>query len=223
MTVLINGEILSAVPSTVKEMFYKYSSLVAEASKFVHKPQLRVNSSIHTLYVTQKEYAVISQSESQFSAVGSDDATTCHIVIIHNKMHKLFSLAHIDSARNVEALTRVLADTIGSSEVDDNITLDLYVIGGYMDERCTSEMLTLKLLQFYHEIPLKIKLCLFCVGELNTQVKNGVNWPIIYGTSVSFNEECFSVHPATFSISTRGPSLPLRSSRFLGNVDTIFR
>lgn len=223
MTILIDGEALPKIPSTVRGVFQRYPSLVTEASSFLHNPQTHIDNPSRTLYVSQKEYAVVSQSESQLSVVGSDDATTCHIVILHNKRHSLFSVAHIDSANNIEALTRIVADTIGDSEVDENLSLDLYMVGGYTDERCTSELLTLELLHFYHELPVIIKLYLLCVGELNTQVKNGVNWPIIYGVSVNFTLEYFHILPASFALLTRGPCLALRSSRFLGRADTVYR
>ena len=49
-----------------------------------------------------------------------------------------------------------------------------------------------------------------CLGDLNTIIRAGMNWPVVYGVGV--NTETGELFPATFP--DKGPELGLRSARF---------
>uniref|UniRef100_A0A182TS13 Protein N-terminal asparagine amidohydrolase n=1 Tax=Anopheles melas TaxID=34690 RepID=A0A182TS13_9DIPT len=61
----------------------------------------------------------------------------------------------------------------------------------------------------FHKHPLEIDLTQSCVGELNTMVRDDINWPIIYGVGV--NIKTGEIFPANFP--DKGPDLPLRMAR----------
>ena len=58
------------------------------------------------LYVCQKEMATVSSDE--FEYIGSDDSTTCCMVVIYNRSHKLASLGHFDGVQSLCCKTFLL-------------------------------------------------------------------------------------------------------------------
>ena len=109
-----------------------------------------------------------------------------------------------------------------STEKNSDFHLELNIMGGYCDEMHKSEDLTLDLLHFYNQLPVKFQLKSLCVGSVNTRSSNGINWPIMYGVAVNVQSD-FVFCPAKFNLSVRGPSLSLRSSRFLSRQCLIDR
>ena len=63
----------------------------------------------------------------------------------------------------------------------------------------------------FHKQLVEIDLTLCCVGELNTTLRAGVNWPLIYG--IGANIKTGEIFPATFP--DKGPDQQLRSARHL--------
>ena len=48
----------------------------------------------------------------------------------------------------------------------------------------------------FHKQPIEVDLTTACVGELNTTIRGGIHWPIIYGVGV--NVKTGEIFPATF-------------------------
>lgn len=224
MTIVIQGQSLVSLPDSVDALFQLFQILKIDAAKLVSKPVRHVECPDNVLYVTQKEYAVIKLADEKISVIGSDDATTCHIVVLENHEDSAVCVAHLDSAGNLDSLTQMLVDTIGDCDIK-SVNLDLSIIGGYCDDQLISENLTLDLLQFYHQLPVNINLKTACVGPANTRVSEGINWPIIYGVAVLPSEDRshFSVSPAVFPLDVRGPVLALRSARLFCDKDALYR
>lgn len=63
----------------------------------------------------------------------------------------------------------------------------------------------------FHKHPVEVDLTQACVGELNTAVRGGIHWPMIYGAGV--NVKTGEIFPATFP--DKGPEHALRSARHL--------
>lgn len=66
---------------------------------------------------------------------------------------------------------------------------------------------------------MEIDLTLACVGELNTTVRGGIHWPMIYGVGV--NVKTGEIFPATFP--DKGPDLALRCARQLTGIPQVHR
>lgn len=64
---------------------------------------------------------------------------------------------------------------------------------------------------------MEIDLTLACVGELNTTVRGGIHWPMVYGIGV--NTKTGEIFPATFP--DKGPDQALRSARYLTGVPQV--
>lgn len=69
----------------------------------------------------------------------------------------------------------------------------------------------------FHKHPIEIDLTLACVGELNTAVRGGIHWPIIYGVGV--NIKTGEIFPGTFP--DKGPDQALRCARYLTGVPQV--
>jgi protein N-terminal asparagine amidohydrolase len=95
--------------------------------------------------------------------------------------------------------------------------IELQLIGGFSDARHYSEELFYNVMTSFHKHPVEIDLTLACVGELNTTIRGGIHWPIIYGIGV--NTKTGEIFPATFP--DKGPDQALRCSRYLTGVSQV--
>ena len=81
------------------------------------------------------------------------------------------------------------------------------IIGGYLDERETSLRITATVLEVLSSSQAVFRLVAAVTGEVNTERKDGVAWPRLYGAGVSVSTG--QVFPATFSY--HGPDPDIRS------------
>jgi len=218
MTITIEGQPISRLPDNVHNIYEKFPVLKKDAAKFVSKPVQVVRNPANVLYVNQKEYATLHKGDDNINICGSDDATTCHIVVLMNRNESVLCLAHIDSANHKQSLTSIVNEVL----LNDSSKLELYIIGGYCDENDVSTVLTLKLLRFFHKLPVHFELKIMCVGTINTYHRDGVNWPIVYGAAASFQTD-FEISPAKFNLNVRGPHLALRSARLFCHQEHLYR
>lgn len=58
---------------------------------------------------------------------------------------------------------------------------------------------------------MEVDLTLACVGELNTTIRGGIHWPMVYGVGV--NIKTGEIFPANFP--DKGPDQALRCARHL--------
>ncbi|KAG9334979.1 hypothetical protein JZ751_006202 [Albula glossodonta] len=143
------------------------------------------------LYVQQREFAATTPADNSVTVIGSDDATTCHLVVVRHSGSGATCLAHCDGSNTwAEVPQLVKAVTSLSSQAKEG-RLELHLIGGFDDESKTSQSLSLSLL------------------ELNDIVTDGIHRPVVYGVGV--NVKTGEVFPA--SLPTRGPAEELRSAR----------
>lgn len=87
--------------------------------------------------------------------------------------------------------------------------IELQLVGGYKDPHGHGEELFYSIIQAFQRHPVEIDLTLCCVGELNTTMRNNINWPILYGVGV--NTKSGEIFPAKFT--DKGPELNLRRAR----------
>lgn len=69
--------------------------------------------------------------------------------------------------------------------------IELQLIGGFSDDRYTSEEIFVSTMMAFQKHPKKIHVKLVCVGDLNTEVKDDISWPIIYGVGVEIKTGWF--------------------------------
>ncbi|XP_038619213.1 protein N-terminal asparagine amidohydrolase [Tachyglossus aculeatus] len=178
------------------------------ARKLTSQPVQRVGPR-GLLYVQQRELAVTSPNDGSVSVLGSDDATTCHIVVLRDTGSGATCLAHCDGSdtrSDVSLMLRVLKSVPHTGQSG---RLEVHLIGGFNDDRQLSQKLTSQLLSELDQQKDDIHLVTFCTTELNDREEGGDHFPIIYGIGVRV--ESGEIFRASFP--ERGPEEDLRSAR----------
>ncbi|KAI1896041.1 hypothetical protein AGOR_G00090720 [Albula goreensis] len=193
---------------TTAEFFAKYPHLQENARAFRSKALVNVEHKC-LLYVQQREFAATTPADNSVTVIGSDDATTCHLVVVRHSGSGATCLAHCDGSNTwAEVPQLVKAVTSLSSQAKEG-RLELHLMGGFDDESKTSQSLSLSLLAAFHKQKEEIHLVTCCITELNDIVTDGIHRPVVYGVGV--NVKTGEVFPA--SLPTRGPAEELRSAR----------
>lgn len=149
--------------------------------------------------------------DKNVTILGSDDATTCIIAVLRHSGSGAVALAHLDGAGTEECAATMVqrVQEVGMGFAEGR--LELQLVGGFSDSRHYSEDLFYNIMHAFHRQPVEIDLTLACVGELNTTIRSGIHWPIVYGVGVI--TKTGELFPATFP--DKGPDLALRIARHL--------
>lgn len=91
------------------------------------------------LYVRQREMAAVAHHDKNVNIIGSDDATSCIIVVVRQLGSGAVAMAHLDGTGTDEAcqtmITRVQELSMGYPEG----RIELQLIGGFRDQKGYSE------------------------------------------------------------------------------------
>ncbi|XP_038163251.1 protein N-terminal asparagine amidohydrolase [Cyprinodon tularosa] len=209
MPLLFQNRELGRFRSTT-ELFHKYPDLQENAKAFRSKPPIDVDPKT-LLYVQQREFAATTPADKCVSVFGSEDATTCHLVVLRHTGSGAVCLAHCDDFRIWSQIARILKAVKSLSNVCNEGRFELHVVGGFDDDTKTSQKISLDILAAFQRQEEDIHLETCCITEMNDVVKEGIHRPIIYGIGV--NVKTGEVFPASFSY--KGPAEDLRSARIL--------
>ncbi|XP_062244898.1 protein N-terminal asparagine amidohydrolase isoform X2 [Platichthys flesus] len=161
------------------------------------------------LYVQQREFAATTPADDHVSVLGSDDATTCHLVVLRHTGSGAVCLAHCDGSSTWSEIPHLVKSVTSLSKVSKEGRLELHLIGGFNDESKTSHNLSLNILAAFHKQKEDIHLETCCITEMNDVVVDGNHRPIVYGIGV--NVKTGDLFPSSFS--HKGPAEELRSAR----------
>lgn len=210
MVLVVNGVLQEDVPAGSRSL-YAAHPVYRETAAQLHSMPAKLVGPVGLLYVQQREMAATLPHDKNVSIIGSDDITTCIIVVVKHSGSGAAALAHLDGVGTEDAaatmVQRVTELALGFPEG----RLELQLVGGYSDPRNYSEELFCNILSAFHKQPLEIDLTLCCVGELNTTVRGGIHCPVIYG--IGLNVKAGEIFPATFP--DKGPDQALRFARQL--------
>ncbi|KAG5176877.1 N-terminal asparagine amidohydrolase-domain-containing protein [Tribonema minus] len=122
-----------------------------------------------TLHVIQREFAVIHSASGDATpgvphSVGSDAATTCHIVALRHSSSGTTVLGHLDSAERSQLHVDQMLQALPSSSP----SVDVYIVGGLRTGDGQGAAATQALLRSLHAHPVQMRLVLACIGALNT-------------------------------------------------------
>ncbi|XP_051024010.1 protein N-terminal asparagine amidohydrolase isoform X3 [Acomys russatus] len=163
------------------------------------------------LYVQQRELAVTSPKDGSVSILGSDDATTCHIVVLRHTGNGATCLTHCDGTDTKAEVPLIMSSIKSFSDHTQCGRLEVHLVGGFSDDRQLSQKLTHQLLSEFDKQDDDIHLVTLCVTELNDREENDNHFPIIYGIAV--NIKTAEIYRASFQ--DRGPEEQLRAARAL--------
>uniref|UniRef100_A0A3Q3WL84 Uncharacterized protein n=1 Tax=Mola mola TaxID=94237 RepID=A0A3Q3WL84_MOLML len=207
MPLFIQNRALGPINSTA-ELFDKYPHLQENGKAFRSKPLVDVDPKC-LLYVQQREFAATTPADKFVSVIGSDDATTCHLVVLRHTGSGAVCLAHCDGSSTwtevpllVKAVTSLITD-------NKEGRLELHLVGGFNDDSKTSHKLSLNLLAAFHLQKEDIHLETCCITEINDIVVGGIHRPVVYGIGV--NVKTGEIFPSLFT--HKGPAEQLQSAR----------
>ena len=201
-------------PSEIFKSFPKLKEASMLYIKDAMKNKRKLDCSDRVLYVMQREYASISREVNKlnFRYVATDDATTCHIVIFIEKTTNTISLGHFDGADTTNGIKNMiyeLSDISGDSKGTSKLSFDMFVFGGFIDERRYSEELFIGILFACRDLTVTIELKLACTYSINSELIHKLYYPKIYGVAVAV-ETCEIVLGNCID---QGPDLVLREAR----------
>lgn len=195
-------------PSSTDQLFTKYTHLQTSASEFRSKAYVDVDPKC-LLYVQQREFAATTPADNSVAVLGSDDATTCHLVLLRHTGSGAACLAHCDGSSTWSEVPLIVKAVMSLSSPAKEGRLELHLIGGFDDESKTSQKLSLCLLAAFHKQKEDIHLETCCITEMNDVIVDGSHRPVVYGIGV--NVKTGEVFPASFPY--KGPGEELRSAR----------
>lgn len=210
MPLLSQNKRIERVNSTA-ELFSRFPHLKDGAQQFVSRTAEPVDPK-HLLYIQQREFAVTTPADNSVSILGSDDATTCHLVVLRHTGSGVTCLAHCDGSSTwteVPLIINAVTSSSSSSSTVKDGRLELHLVGGFDDDRRISHSLSLNILAAFHKQKEEIHLETCCITDMNDVIKEGIHRPVVYGIGV--NVKTGHVFPASFTC--RGPAEELRSAR----------
>jgi len=154
------------------------------------------------------------EQKSGLKFLGSEDATTCHIIVIINQKSRLTALAHLDSVskKGLDRMCHKLLLSNNDDKKDDELIINIF--GGYEDENDISEELSTDLLKYLIRSEYNFALDYCVIGAFNTSFgdeksKSKYPRPMIYGVAV--NVDSGEIFKAEFP--DHGPDDVLRHVR----------
>ncbi|KAH0506201.1 Protein N-terminal asparagine amidohydrolase [Microtus ochrogaster] len=135
------------------------------------------------------------------SILGSDDATTCHIVVLRHTGNGATCLTHCDGTDTKAEVPLIMSSIKSFSDHAQCGRLEVHLVGGFSDDRQLSQKLTHQLLSEFDKQDDDIHLVTLCVTELNDREENENHFPIIYGIGMVVYCQ-FRVTPSPLQLST---------------------
>ena len=131
---------------------------------------IRVPSSgCRVLYVKEGELAMNVDMEA-FDFLGTDDATTCHVLLVRSRSTNRVSVAHLNSPECCDGLGEVLSKLaaygVPSVEDAEGGGLDVHVLGGLLHDPLSLDILQ-GLLEEMHTSSAQCYLQTLCVQRFN--------------------------------------------------------
>ena len=118
------------------ENLHQHSNLIRSSFELASSNEIKqpMEEITRTIYVHQREFAVLTKNDPHgFHFLGSDDATTCHILILD--CSSASALVHLDGCETRDSLENIFQEL--RQYEPDNRHYDVYLMGkDENDERC---------------------------------------------------------------------------------------
>ena len=210
MVLVLNGVLQEECPPDTRSLYHTHPVYRETAAQLLAIPN-KIIGPVGLLYVQQREFAATVPHDKNVSILGSDDATTCIVVVVRHSGSGAVALAHFDGSGTDEAVCTMVQRVQDLAVGYQEGRIELQLVGGFSDTHHYSEDIFYNIMNCFHKLPVEVDLTLACVGELNTTVRGGIHWPMVYGVGV--NVKTGEIFPATFP--DKGPDQALRCARHL--------
>ncbi|CAN2391532.1 N-terminal asparagine, partial [Pristimantis euphronides] len=114
------------------------------------------------LYMQQRELAATTPSDSLISILGSEDATTCHIIVLRHTGSGATCLAHCDGSDSENEVAAIMQAVKSLTKTTEG-RLELHMVGGFNDQQRLSLKLSRQLLKAFHKQAEDVHLVTLCV------------------------------------------------------------
>ncbi|XP_073947370.1 N-terminal amidohydrolase 1 isoform X2 [Choristoneura fumiferana] len=208
MVVVLNGVLADECPTSVRALLLAHPGYRDAAAQLLGAAA-RVVGPAGLLYVAQRELAAAVPHDKNVTIIGSDDATSCIIVVVRHSGSGAVALAHLDGSGTAEAASAMVARVQQLATGYPEGRLELQLVGGFTDPHRYSDELFANIMLSFHRLSVEIDLTLACCCELNTALNGGSAAPLVTGVGVDIRAG--DLFPATFP--DKGPELPLRGAR----------
>jgi hypothetical protein len=126
MVLIINEHVYSrkcSLENLVEDTALIDSSYQLASSNEIQQPSEEISK---TIYVHQREFAILAKNDPNgFHLIGSDEATTCHILILDNQI--AVALGHLDGVKTHESIEEMLNEL--KQYAPQNTNYDVYLVG----------------------------------------------------------------------------------------------
>lgn len=220
MPLYVEGKLFDAKFTSASMLLEKFPSLKHSAESVLQQEVKQYKTLPNTVYVYQREIAVTHPDDDVVDVLGSDEATTCHILILRHTGSGVTALSHFDGCQTHEGLASMI-QTIQEMVADRPVEgrIEAHVFGGFKDPRNISSELTCEIVAAFQLQSTDIHLRTLCCSEVNNVVKDGQDWPVLYG--VAINVKSGAIFPAEFE--DKGAEPDLRSARIFGGVQKMLQ
>ncbi|XP_054856629.1 protein N-terminal asparagine amidohydrolase-like [Eublepharis macularius] len=215
MPLRVNGERID--PSRPARELLRLCPELEERAKLLRSQPARTVGPRGLLYVQQREFAATTPKDGSISVLGSDDATTCHLVVLRHTGSGAICLMHCDGSDTEKEVLLITNAVRALSPNTEYGRLEVHLIGGFNDDRHLSQQLTHQLLRAFDRLQDDIHLVTFCVTELNDRQEKGNHFPYIYG--IAANVKTGEIFHAFFP--DKGPEEDLRSASILTGAQMV--
>ncbi|XP_026481619.1 protein N-terminal asparagine amidohydrolase-like [Ctenocephalides felis] len=140
MVLVLNGVLQDDCPSDTRSLFAAHPVYRDTAAQLLAVPS-KVVGPQGLLYVQQREVAATAPHDRNVNILGSDDATTCIIVVVRHSGSGAVALAHLDGAGTEEAASGMIARVQELALGYPEGRIELQLIGGFSDQHGYSEEL----------------------------------------------------------------------------------
>lgn len=103
MVLVLNGVLQEKCPADTQSLYHTHPVYRDTAGQLLNIPN-KVIGPVGLLYVQQRELAATGPHDKSISILGSDDATTCLIVVVRHSGSGAVALAHLDGCGTDEAV-----------------------------------------------------------------------------------------------------------------------
>ncbi|CAF0728157.1 unnamed protein product [Brachionus calyciflorus] len=184
--------------------------LKKNSEEFINSPK-NEQDAFKCLFVGQREYVTVTHNDPLIDIIGSDDATTCHIILLVDESNYNCSLCHLDGSDTHGGLNQMVESLKAlRTNTDDSSEFSVFLVGGFEDSNNSSQELTNQIFDALlnrSEI-FNLKLCINT--KLNSIKLNNVNFPMIYGLGYEIkNKKVFMCN----KFLDKGPDFLARSAR----------
>eukprot|EP00112_Aurelia_sp_Birch-Aquarium-sp1_P022649 Seg6463.1 transcript_id=Seg6463.1/GoldUCD/mRNA.D3Y31 product="Protein N-terminal asparagine amidohydrolase" protein_id=Seg6463.1/GoldUCD/D3Y31 len=114
---------------------FSVQSLVRRSQEFVKRPTKHLTPKYdRVLYISQREYGTVIKGDKMVRTIGSEDATTCNIVILASKT--AVSIGHFDGCDTRTGLSGMLAGLLeNGAEENSSTIIEAHIFGGFIDDQ----------------------------------------------------------------------------------------